>query len=393
MTNGRIRRRIVAGVVAFVLLNIALAAANEFLPSGRIDGDPGSSFVTTPEGTAAWFELLQRTGGEPERLTAPLSDISLDPSDALVVIDVAIMDDASASAVVSFVRNGGRVVVAVPDGLRGDLADALLADRPLTLTDAPSTTFAVAEGAPLPAGVTDVETDGTQAIEAPDGTTPLLVDETGRALAFEYELGAGTVVMVGDSSVFSNRNLATADNAALAVAILDGRHAAFDEYSHGFLSDLVSEPLLPRSWRWTLYLMAAALIVFLVAAGRRLGPPEPATRALPPPRRWFVESLATTLARTDVGEATDPLRHAAARRLAARAGLRADAGPAELQAAGIAHGIPPEDLAALFRPAASDEDALAIGRVMARAGRSVPPGAGPDRGAIVPDGSPEEGMS
>ncbi len=388
----RIRNRLVAAVAVLVLLNVALAAANELLPSGRIDGDAGSSFVTTPAGSAAWFELLRRTGLQPERLTSPMSDSDLDLSVTLVIADVWYADGPSVEAVRDFVRKGGRAVVATPEGWVGDVADALLDSRPAELASPLSSTF-VPTGSDLAVrGVSVVESAGVQVWAAAPESEQILVNDTGEALAVTYPLGEGTVVLVADSSVFSNEYLDEADNAAFAVAVLGDRPAVFDEYSHGYIDDLVTEPLLPRSWRWTLYLLAAATVVFLIAAGRRLGPPERATRRLPPPRRWFIESLATTLGRTDLTEATEPLRLETLRRLLTKTGLGADASPEDIMSAGVALGISGSDLQALLRPAENQEDAMAVARVISALSRRTGSGTPVDHAlAIVPSRSSEEG--
>ena len=387
----RIRNRLIAGLVTLVILNVALAAANELLPAGRVDGDPGSSFVTTPAGTAAWFELLDRTGRQPQRLTIPLEEADIDPAVTLVVTDVWFTERPSVQAVLDFVQAGGRVVVAAPEGAAGDLGEALLGQRSVEITDAAGGRYEAVADNPAVRGVATVESAGLQAWEATSETESLLTNEYGEALAISHRIGRGTAVLVADSTVFSNAYLAEADNAAFAVAVLGERPALFDEYSHGYVDDLVTEPLLPRSWRWTLYLLAAATLVFLVAAGRRFGPPEATARTLPPPRRWFVESLATTLARTDLADATEPLRLEAQRILFDRTGLTADASHREILAAGQALGIAGPDLEALLRPAGDGEDAMAISRVMAAVRRRAGSGARPSPAmAIVPSRSSEE---
>ena len=66
---------------------------------------------------------------------------------------------------------------------------------------------------------------------------------------------------------------------------------------------------IPWSWKVTLSLALLAAIVLMVARGRRFGPPEPDVRELSPPRREYVDALATTMVRTrDRGNAADALR-------------------------------------------------------------------------------------
>jgi hypothetical protein len=55
--------------------------------------------------------------------------------------------------------------------------------------------------------------------------------------------------------------------------------------------------------------MLLAAFAFMLARGRRLGPPEAAARELAPARRLYVESLGTLLARTRrPAEALESLR-------------------------------------------------------------------------------------
>lgn len=384
-----IRNRLLAGFLVLVVLNVALAAANELLPSGRIDGDDGSSFVTAPAGTAAWFELLTRTDRRPERLTSEIKPGTLDLDDTLVMIDVAFTDPSTVETIAGFVEDGGRLVATSPIGREGDLAATLLENLDINLTEDSGDRFSPPGESPATNGVSIVTTEGRQSWTTERPNQRLLTDAEGRALAITLVRGSGSVVLVADTSVFSNALLAEADNAAFAVAVLGGRQAVFDEYSHGYIDDLVVEPLLPRSWRWTLYLVATATVIFLVAIGKRLGPPERSSRPLPPPRRWFVESLATTLGRTNVGEATDPLRKAASARLAHRTGLAPDATLEELVNAGANLGISGADVRALWQPAEDDESAMAIARVMALAhGTHHPPETVP--AANVPPESTQE---
>ena len=84
---------------------------------------------------------------------------------------------------------------------------------------------------------------------------------------------------------------------------------------------------MPARWRWALAGGFLAAVVWMWSRGRRLGPPDDIERTAPPARRAYVDAMAGALARTrqpDVVVA--PLQDRARRRLAARAGLPADAG-------------------------------------------------------------------
>ena len=130
---------------------------------------------------------------------------------------------------------------------------------------------------------------------------------------------------------------------------------------------------LPARFGWALIGLALAALVFMVARGRRLGPPEPERRDLPPPRRAYVDALAATMARgRDREEAVAPVRAEARRRLARRAGLGPQAGPDAWREAALAAGLDADEARALSGHAADDDDG---GRHRARArgaGRRVP---------------------
>ena len=129
--------------------------------------------------------------------------------------------------------------------------------------------------------------------------------------------------------------------------------------------------MLPRSWATTIYLLGASLVLFLLAIGRRFGPPEYATRTLHPPRALFVESLATTLSRTPVSDAAEPVREEAIRRAYRKSGLARHAPYAELVELAPSLGIDPDDLQSIEHAIGDDEAALAAGRVLAAASNNA----------------------
>src|SRR5205823_2322401 len=105
--------------------------------------------------------------------------------------------------------------------------------------------------------------------------------------------GRGTIELLADSSPLRNRLLDRRDDAALALELAGPprRAAVFVESVHGY-GEATGLAAIPTSWRWTLGGLALAGAVLVLARGRRLGPPEPLARELPPPRREYVESLA-----------------------------------------------------------------------------------------------------
>lgn len=358
------RRRITWAVGLIIALNVALGLANEFLPSGRISGPSGSSFVTDANGTGAWRELLLRTGSGAAQITQSLSEYPLDPQTTLIITDIRFASDTETDPVVAFVENGGHLVLALGPGVRSEFWDALQIESNGPTTSQNRFTPAVASGS-ITQDISEVTTSGEVAFDHPHGQA-LLASPEG-VLAYEEALGEGTVIMVADASVFSNRHLADTDNAAFAVAVTKGRDVVFNEFGHGFLDEPSPEPVLPKSWSTTAYLLAISLLLYLLAIGRRFGPPESVVRTLHPPRTLFVESLASTLGRTPLADAAEPVRTEAIRRAFRKAGLGRDAAFAELVNLAPSIGIAPEDLRSIEHGVGSEEAALAAGRVLSAA--------------------------
>jgi hypothetical protein len=101
----------------------------------------------------------------------------------------------------------------------------------------------------------------------------------------------------------------------------------------------------------------------MVARGRRLGPPEPAARELPPPRRAYVDALAHSLGRTRrPGDAAAPVRARARRTIARRAGLPADAADDDVRAAALRLGLEEGEADAVLGAG----DPIAAGTALAR---------------------------
>ena len=192
---------------------------------------------------------------------------------------------------------------------------------------------------------------------------------TGRALlATVATLGRGRVVALADPSPLQNRLLATADNAGFGLAAAgDGRTVVFAEGAHGY-GEASGLGAIPGRWQAALVGLTLAALLGVVAAGRRLGPPEDAARPLPPARREYVDAVAVSLARTNrPAEALGPLQAAARARLARRAGLPPTASEPQLRAAAARLGWSAPETDALFAPARTAVEVVAAGSALARA--------------------------
>jgi hypothetical protein len=217
------------------------------------------------------------------------------------------------------------------------------------------------------AGVERVRSAGDGGWTAAKAALPVVGRPGDPALVLVSELGAGRVVLLADASPVQNRALARADNAALGLALAGppGRPVAFLETVHGY-GESRGLAALPASWRWALAGLTIAALVWLLARAWRLGPPEREARDLAPPRRAYVDALGATLARTRrPGEAVQPVRAAARRRLERRAGLRPGAQPEELRRAAERLGLSEEEARAVT---GENDEVMAAGRALARLG-------------------------
>lgn len=312
----RLARGVVIFIAVVVGLNLLILGVRAITRSETVTGPPGSTFVTSADGTAALFELYQRVGLAPERLTTGMSSRTLNPNDTLFILEPGFIEiaDTERLAVDDFLEAGGRLVIS------GAFATGLLGE---TFEDAPVWDFGELSAKATPvfpdvpaAGVGSVNASTLGGWVEPKGFLPVLVDEFGVPVLIEAKFGDGTVVWLSEVSFVANRNLGDLDNAALAVALTGGRKPVFNEVIHGAGE---SAGLLPDRWRTAFWLALAAVAVGLVAYGYRTGPPEEEARRLDPERVGYVESVAGIMARTgNQRQALSPIRTTARRLLAGR---------------------------------------------------------------------------
>ena len=153
--------------------------------------------------------------------------------------------------------------------------------------------------------------------------------------------------------------MASADNAAFAVAITGGRPTAFIEYVHGFTTAFGGSDILTPSMRHGLTILGLAALVAMVAIGVRWRPPERDRRVLDPPRRLFIDSVGDTLARTSPA-ALEPLQASGRRLLATRLGYPDNDAPEKLIADAPRVGLTSDLARSLFQAVETDDHALAV---------------------------------
>lgn len=282
-TNGG--RTAIAGL--FVLLTVVALVMIVRARPGPEPFDPRSS---SPSGTRALVLLLERIGADVDVVRTPP-----DPgASARLLVLADTLDDEQRAATLDFVEAGGVAVVAdAESSLHGGSGPSggavtvtgrqLPRERGLPLQEAnlergrctvaalsPLRGLYVPDGLLFPVGPDEPQCFGR------DGTSFVVV----------REVGAGTVVGLGDNELLTNAHLRRADNAGLAaallspdggpVAVLIGSDVAAGPVDVGSGEDTLFD-IVPQ-WVWMgLVLGGLAFVVFAVARGVRVGriPEEP----------------------------------------------------------------------------------------------------------------------
>jgi hypothetical protein len=210
-----------------------------------------------------------------------------------------------------------------------------------------------------------VAADGTGSWITPQGALPALAGGD-RTLLVAAGVGAGRVLLLADASPLDNARLDEADNAAFGLGLAGprGRAVVFAESYHGY-GKSSGVAAIPGRWKTLLLLGIAAALVLMVARGRRLGPAEPERRELAPPRRDYVEALASL-----IGRARDRPAVAAALEQRARTVVTRATGADDLRGA-TALGLEADEIGALLQPDPGEEGLVRAGRSLARLERAA----------------------
>jgi hypothetical protein len=342
-------------VVVLIVINVGLGLLDAATRGADQARSRASSFSTSSTGTAGYAQLLGRYHHPTTRARGDLRVGSVAPDSTIIVLDAGAPDRADRRAITAFVATGGRLVVGGSDAT--DWTKAFRGKDVRWTSDGTRRTSARVGDASY-----RVRSDG-------DGSW--VVDDH-RSLTVETT-APGAVVLLADTSPLQNRRIDQAENAAFGVALagVDGRPVVFVEGPHGF-GGASGFDVIPARWKFALVGGALAALLTLIAASRRLGPPEEIERTLPPARRVYVDALGTALAHTRrTADAVAPLQAAARNDLAQRAGLPSDATPESIRAAAAREGWTTEEIDALFTPATDNERILAAGRALARAKRGA----------------------
>jgi len=351
------RRGVVVGLVLLTLV-VVVGGLNAL---GTAPGGPTlSSYATDGAGLAAYEDLLASTGHATSQLRAPL-DEKTQPSGVTLIAIGQTFSRSEGRALERFVSSGGRAIVGGPeaeDALRAVGIDDVHWGGEGALVARPAATEPFV-------GVRVVHGDGVG--EWSGRANPLLSDDD-HVIAVSIPVGDGELIALADPSPLTNAWLGEADNAGFGVALVGtgARPVVFAEYGHGFgVRDGLAA--IPSRWKAAFGFAAVAAVVGALSAAKRFGPTEPDATILAPARVLYVESLASTLARThDYDAAMTPLKHRATSLIARRSGVSNLEDSDDLVRAARTVGLSANDVAVFTSPVTSDLDVLALGRVVAK---------------------------
>jgi len=277
-----------------------------------------SSYDAGPNGYRALYEVARRAGLRVSRFERPAGLLDTTAIGTLVFSTPAgdpspqIPTLADVDAVRRFVSAGGRLI-ALDDDFAGKQ----------DVTPGVGTSHAIAtqhEAIPLAHGA---YTAGVAVVRAPIDAVfgfgaknglPLLANDAG-IVAMRYRLGKGEVIAVTAPALFSNANLASAQNARFAYDLLAGHGAiAFDEYVHGFSDEASFWSVLPPPVRAAIWIVAAIVLLGLAGANVRFAPQV----ALEPPDERdttaYIDSMAALMRRARAARSSIGMFLADARR-------------------------------------------------------------------------------
>jgi hypothetical protein len=372
--------RIVMIVVALVVAGeLASSTVSGLNRSGSGASGPSSSFDASATGTEALTQLLTERGVDVIRLTTSLGATALPAHSTVFVLDPTSWNASDTTSLRRALDEGDRVVVGGPSPAPGVLRALLGVGSPPAWTSVPAGTSHPVTDAPEVDGVGTVSAAGTGSYRAPPtgaGEPVPVLEGPGGILAL-VRPGRGTLVLLATASPLQNGSLARSDNAAFAVDLVaPGSRLFIDEYDHGFGRPGAGLAGLPAPWRWGLGLLLLAIVVWVLSAARRFGPPDEPDRITVPPRVHYVDAMATLLSTRpadQVVRAAAPVSAEARRRLCRRLGLAGDCSD-EVLAAHLAHAwdataVPAEVVTAVLRPPTTADDVVAVGMALSQLDR------------------------
>ena len=354
------------GLAAILLVFNLLGLAIEAVYGGAPAGPPSSTFTTDGGGAAAYAELLERNEKDVVPLREEPARADLSPEATLFVLSPGDVAGPDVSALHEFVDDGGRLVVTVDE--EAGWLSGIVPGPPVWVTTG-STSARTLVPVEETNGVQTVAGAGSGAWDGAGETLPILAGDL--PVATVADVGEGRVVSIADATLLQNSFLDEADNANFALAIAGDRDVMlFAETYHGY-TEATGFAALPESARWALVLLGVAVLMAMVAYGRRFGPPDRIRREFPPSRRVYVDAMAATLGKMRDREAVvAPLRARGRAALAKRLNVADQSDDAALLEAARRQGLEKE-AEVLVRPVATEDDVVYLGRAAVRSIRGM----------------------
>jgi hypothetical protein len=334
----------------------------------------GSSLDTTSSGTAAFSHLLDANGHRVVQLTSSLSPSSTHPYGDLFTLGATSWSPTNTRGVERLLADGDTVTVSGKVASL-DVLQRILPASTVQWSSTSANTVTAFASSPLTAGVEQVDSPGagTFLVTHASSGLVLLARGSGGDLALAVHHG-GWLILLASSSPLWNQNLAKSDNAAFGLNLAGPSHAvvAFDEYSHGVGVPGKGLASLPGPWRFGLAAVLLSLLVWIVSASRRFGPPQETERKMLPPRIGYVDAMATRLGtrpNDEIVASTNIVRSELRATLTRRFGLPVDASDELLQSVASYSADGSDEFAKMVALVVQDptgrDDALGAARALA----------------------------
>ncbi len=346
-----------------IVVNLLAQGLDRAVGGDQPGGATGSSYATAPGGLAAFASLLSHYEHPVVRRRGSVAHQSLPDNATVFVLEPSVLTADDNFALLQFATAGGRLVV----GGAAPFYLGSLSDKPPRWQPDGARTWTVDD--PALANAHAVEGVGAGSWSSA-GLGRVLVGRDNFALVTRESVGRGEILFLADASPLENAFLAAGDNAAFGLALAGdaGRPVVFPEGVHGYGTSR-GFAAIPDRWKVALILVAAAALAFVWSRARRFGPPDKASRELPPARADYVHAVSVSLERThDLAGALAPTQRWTRARVSTRAGLGANADDDEIARAARSLGCAEDEIAALLGPVSDNAGILALGRAVARVG-------------------------
>lgn len=366
-------------IVAAGIVLLAFVGDDENTLGGRNDPNGFGR-----EGLAGLRVMIERSGG-----VVDSDATSLEGNDVAILarntFEVAVAFGASEESVygpmLDWVRDGGTLITAVP--VPGGPRLAFSSDSSEQIDRNVCTIDRLA-------GVNSVATiDGYSRVVVEPGDRSCFGDDQ-EALVVSRPLGAGTIIRVGEFEPFVNQVIDELDNGALAarlvrmgaapaVAFLQNPDPAIVAGGGGPVNedgtpvgqgDATLLDLIPRRVLALILGLAASLLLYVLARGRRLGEPVEEPLPIELPSSSYTEAVGRLYERAadPRGRSASILRHDFRATAARRVGLPANAPTKDLAGAlELTTGVDPKELTELLdgAPPTRDDELVVLASTLA----------------------------